>query len=124
MSAMKILIIDDDTAILHALELFLKQEGYNVEAATGYRSYFKGLDKADFPDLIVLDILLSRENGYEIAQKLKASKRTAAVPIVMISAHPDGRDMAKAAGAEAFLAKPFDMDSLLGTLDKLAPQAA
>lgn len=124
MTNMKILIIDDDAAILHALELFLKQEGYDVKAATGYRDYFKGLDKANFPDLIVLDILLSNENGYDIASHLKASKRTSSIPIVMISAHPDGADMAKAAGVEAYLAKPFDIDSLLGTIDRLAPQAA
>lgn len=123
-NGVKILVIDDDTAILHALKLFLQQEGYDVDAATRFKDYFKKLAVADFPDLIVLDILLSEENGCNIAKALKADDVTADIPIVMISAHPNGGEMAEKAGAEAFLAKPFEMDELLGTIDDLAPQAA
>lgn len=123
-NSVKILVIDDDTAILHALKLFLQQEGYNVEATTRFKDYFKKLKVSEHPDLIVLDILLSEENGCNIAKELKADSVTSDIPIVMISAHPNGDEMAEKAGAEAFLAKPFEMDELLDTIDELAPQAA
>lgn len=115
-------MIDDDVSILHALGMFLELEGYNVETAAGYDKKLDNVKVSDLPDLIVLDILLSDENGCEIAQRLKASKKTADVPIVMVSAHPDGRQMSKRAGADAYLPKPFDVDDLLSTFSRLGVQ--
>lgn len=116
----RILVIDDDASVLHALGLVLEAEGYDVTTAEGYDGRLKKVATADLPDLVVLDILLSNENGCAIARELKAADKTAAVPIVMISAHPDGQRMAKTAGADAYLAKPFDVDELLGTIDRLS----
>lgn len=116
----KILVIDDDASVLHALGLFLEQEGYDVQTASGYNDQLKGANSSQLPNLIILDILLSDKNGCDIARELRANKATAKVPIAMISAHPDGHDMAMSAGADAFLAKPFDIDELLGTVAKLA----
>ncbi len=119
-SSKKILVIDDDASVLHALGLFLEQEGYDVQTASGYNDQLKGIRPSQLPNLIVLDILLSDKNGCDIARELKAAKSTANVPIVMISAHPDGREMAMSAGADGFLAKPFDIDELLDTVARLA----
>lgn len=117
--ATKVLVIDDDASVLHALGLFLSQEGYDVTTASKYRGKLKKVKKSDMPDLIILDILLSDENGCVIAKGLKQDKATADIPIIMISAHPDGRKMASAVDADAFLPKPFEVDDLLETIDRL-----
>jgi DNA-binding response OmpR family regulator len=115
----KILVIDDETTILSALQIFLEQEGYQVEAISKYQGYLEGLSKSELPDLIILDILLMEEDGREVAKKLKGSAKTRHIPIIMISAHPTADKTALRAGADAFLAKPFEVDTLLETIDKL-----
>ncbi|MGH7239222.1 MAG: response regulator transcription factor [Candidatus Saccharimonadales bacterium] len=115
----KILVIDDDASVLHALGLFLAQEGYAVTTASKYRGKLKKVKPSELPDLIILDILLSEENGCVIAKGLKHNNLTANIPIVMISAHPNGKQMAGEAGADAYLPKPFEVDDLLETIDRL-----
>jgi DNA-binding response OmpR family regulator len=115
----KILVIDDETTILSALQIFLEQEGYQVEAISKYQGYLEGLNKSELPDLIILDILLMEEDGREVAKKLKGSTKTKHIPIIMISAHPTADKTARRAGADEFLAKPFEVDTLLEAIDRL-----
>ena len=82
----KILIIDDETAILNALQIFLEQEGYEVRAVDKYDDYFKK-HEGELPDIIILDIILLDEDGREVARQLKSSDQTKHIPIIMISAH-------------------------------------
>ena len=114
----KILLIDDETAILHALGLFLELEGYVVEGLTKFDKYISRLNQTNIPDLVILDILLNGEDGVEIAKKLKSNSKTKNIPIVMISALPDGEKQSKEAGVDAFLAKPFDVKDLNKILKK------
>lgn len=118
----KILIIDDETAILNALQIFLEQEGYDVEAVEKYENFLDG-KHANLPDLIILDIILLDEDGREIAKRLKASTHTKHIPIIMISAHPNAATTSLKAGADAFLPKPFDIEDLLDTITKLLEKA-
>lgn len=118
----KILVIDDDASVLHALGMFLEQEGYDVVTAGGYDGRLARARRSDLPDLIILDILLSDENGCEVAKKLKSNDKTATIPIVMISAHPGGERMSAAAGADAYLAKPFEIEDLLESIERLGDQ--
>jgi DNA-binding response OmpR family regulator len=60
-----------------------------------------------------LDVLLSGEDGRELCKKLKIDKRTACIPVIMLSAHSDANKIADVSGADAFLEKPFDVDALL-----------
>lgn len=120
--ATKVLVIDDDASVLHALGLFLKEEGYDVTTAEGYDGRLKGVKKSNLPDLIVLDILLSDENGCAIARGLKKDAATADIPIIMVSAHPGGQKMAEESGADAYLGKPFEIDHLLDTIDRLGKE--
>lgn len=108
----KILLIDDETAILHALGLFLELEGYKVEGLTKFDSYLSRVNSSNAPDLVILDILLNGEDGVKIAKELKTSPKTRHIPIVMISALPDSKEQAQRAGVDAFLAKPFDVKDL------------
>jgi len=115
----KILVIDDETAILNALQIFLEQEGYKVEAVSSYQGYLDGLSKKELPDLIILDILLMEEDGRAVAKLLKAKAATKHIPIIMISAHPTANKTALRSGADAFLAKPFEVDVLIETIERL-----
>ncbi len=108
----KILLVDDEPAILNALGFYLELEGYGVEALSTFKDYLAGVTKVNAPDIIVLDILLNGEDGVLIAKKLKSNLKTKHIPIVMISALPDGKAQAAKAGVEAFLAKPFDVKEL------------
>ena len=114
----KILIIDDETAILNALQIFLEQEGYEVDAVEKYENYLD--DKSNtLPDLIILDIILLDEDGREIAKRLKSNARTKHIPIIMISAHPNASVTSLKAGADTFLPKPFDIEDLLTAITTL-----
>src|SRR6266404_2014818 len=122
----KILLVDDEVAILNALGIYFKQQGYDVEAIAKFHNYLAQLTGPQLPDIIILDILLNHENGAKIAKELKSNPTTKDIPIIMISAIPDGKRLSDEAGADAFLAKPFDLDDLNKAVERLTqnkPQA-
>ncbi len=113
----KILLVEDNADISYALQIMLRYSGYEVEAITDGDETF---DKVrDFkPDLILLDALLSGNDGQTIAKQLKGDDATKKICIVMMSAHPNGEKMANECGADDFIAKPFDVDELLKNIKK------
>lgn len=114
----KILIIDDDEGVLGALSAILEMEGYIVE--TSVNSHFLDHhDKESTPNLILLDYLVSGENGKEILEKIKKHRSLSKVPIIMLSAYPNVEQELLESGADDFIAKPFDMDNLLNKVKKL-----
>lgn len=105
------MIADDDPGIIDAIEMILEFEGYEVTSTIDGTTL---LDlKNDLPDLLLLDIWMSGEDGRDICKKLKQGTITKNIPVIMISASRDIRESAMAAGADDFLAKPFEMDELL-----------
>ena len=116
----KIMIADDDPAILDALEMLLVDEGYEVATASDGETVKKVQD--DTPDLLLLDIWMSGEDGREIAKILKKHEKTKDLPIVMISASKDIDKSARESGADDFLAKPFDIEDLLKVVSKYVNQ--
>lgn len=111
----KIFVVDDERSILDALEFMLQEEGYEVRTSSKGTTLLQL--NGDLPDIIVLDVLLSGEDGREIARKLKSQEKTKNIPIIMISAHPNAERTVKECGADAFLPKPFDIDELLQTVE-------
>ena len=114
-TAKRILIVDDDQDIVLVLTSILEDAGYTVLTADGV-DYLTQLQEREPPDLILLDMLLSGQDGRDIARGLKARQSTRHIPIVMISAHPTAAKEARAAGADSFIAKPFELDELLVTV--------
>ncbi|MBK0378312.1 response regulator transcription factor [Mucilaginibacter segetis] len=113
----KIMIADDDPGIVDAVEMLLEFEGYQVTSTVDGSTV---LDmKEELPDLLLLDIWMSGEDGRDICKKLKNEKTTMNIPVIMISASRDIQESAMAAGADDFLAKPFEMDELLQKIEKL-----
>jgi CheY-like chemotaxis protein len=115
----KILVIDDDEAILEALDTILQEEGYRTEVSTKNGEYVERALQRELPDLIILDILLSGHDGREICKRLKSDEQTRHIPVMLISAHIRGEATAIEAGADAFLAKPFDIGEMLDKVAKL-----
>jgi CheY-like chemotaxis protein len=107
-----ILVVDDDPDILDFLHDLLELEGYTV-AVSAKVDYLEKLQNGGLPDLILLDVFLSGRDGREIVKSLKNQEETWLIPVIMFSAHPSAEATARAAGADDFLAKPFDLDELL-----------
>jgi len=110
-----ILVIDDNEDILFMLKAMLNFKGYTVsvkENTDNLKTFIKQLS----PDVILMDMLLSGADGREICRSLKADPEIAKIPVVMISAHPQAKEECEAAGADFFLAKPFEMNDVFNTV--------
>lgn len=112
----RILVADDDPAIVDALKLMLEIEGYAVDTTVNGETIYK-MEK-EYPALLLLDIWMSGQDGREICKYLKKSEQTREIPIIMISASKDIEYSAREAGADDFLAKPFEMNDLLEKVTK------
>jgi two-component system alkaline phosphatase synthesis response regulator PhoP len=119
MSNKRILVVDDDPGILASLQLLLEDAGYEVQTSTRDGEVIQQLLQTQAPDLILLDILLSGHDGRTICKNLKSHEDTRHIPIILMSAHPNSEAMSEEAGADSFLAKPFDMDVLLEQIEML-----
>lgn len=113
-SQKKILVIDDDPGILDSLKLLLKEFDYKVETSSNGKVAYNL--KEELPDLILLDIWMSGTDGRDVCKYLKKQKKTKHIPIIMFSANKDTESIAKEAGADDFIYKPFDMYELLNKI--------
>lgn len=113
----KILVIDDEEAIQEVIKIVLECEGY---ATRTLGSGEKLMDKItnDLPDVILLDFSLPGETGDVIARKLRSQVITSKIPIIMLSAHHAVAQLAQSCGVNAFLAKPFSINELLGIIEE------
>lgn len=115
----KILVIDDEPELVKAITIRLKASGYEVIPAPDGQ---EGVDKAqEFrPDLILLDIIMPKIDGYEVCKTLKTNPKTKNIPIVIFTASGQ-RDLEKrcmAVGADAVIKKPFETTELLELVNK------
>ena len=110
-----ILIIDDDVTNLKVAAEPLRADGVEILTA---RDGTTGINRAQLaqPDLIILDVQMPGIDGFETCRRLKADQRTKDIPIIMFSANKDVEKIAKEAGADGFLAKPFEMKDLLSVV--------
>ena len=106
-----ILVVDDDSGILDVIRTALEIEGYEVITADRWNRLFNNQNK--LPRVILLDVLLSGQDGRDVASKLKDNPMTKNIPVIMMSAYPQVQQASLAAGADAFISKPFDLDRLL-----------
>ena len=113
----RILIVDDDKDILEALKTVFSLSNYDVIATTRAEDALRKAGTYE-PDLILLDVLLSGSDGREICRALKKEDTTKAIPVIMISAHPDVRESTLKSGADSFVAKPFNVSDLMGEVEQ------
>jgi DNA-binding response OmpR family regulator len=120
MSQKTVLIADDEPSILISLEFLLEQAGYRVLTASDGQA---ALDQAlaHRPDLILLDVMMPRINGFDVCSRLRADPAMAATRIVMLTAK--GRDVeinqGLSLGADAYVTKPFATRELMAQIADL-----
>lgn len=117
----KVLIVDDDQRVLKGILRNLSRTG-DYELASAADGFEAGLQIAKFkPDLIILDLMMPRVNGFELCQKIKTTPDTRRIGVLVITGHSSEENMQQAltAGADAYLTKPFAMKTLQKTLQEL-----
>jgi pilus assembly protein CpaE len=124
--AAKILVVDDDPNVQRGLEYTLKQEGYEVVIASDGAEAFR-LYGAEAPDLVLLDVMLPKLDGYQVAEKIRAEEAgTRHVPIIMLTAEREVEQKVRGlrAGADDYLIKPFHPAELLARIKSLLARFA
>jgi pilus assembly protein CpaE len=124
--AAKILVVDDDPNVQRLLQYTLKQEGYDVVIASDGAEGFR-LWGAEIPDLILLDVMLPKLDGYQVATKIRGEEGgTGHVPIIMLTAEREVEQKVRGlrAGADDYLIKPFHPAELLARIKSLLARFA
>jgi CheY-like chemotaxis protein len=116
----RVLICDDDPVILRLLQVNLELEGYEVLLAHHGEEAIEVASQGN-PDLIVLDIMMPRLDGYQTMQKLKAGESTSDIPVLFLSAKAQQSDIERGQeqGVAGYLTKPFDPSELLEVIENL-----
>lgn len=114
MSKKRILVVDDETDLVETLRFSLELEGFDV--LVGYNGE-EGLNQArkENPDLILLDLMLPKLDGYKVCRLLKFDERYKHIPILMLTAKTQEKDKATGmeTGANEYITKPFEMDEVM-----------
>ena len=114
MSAKKILIVDDEVDLVETVRFPLEMEGYHVLVSYNGEDALNQARK-EKPDLILLDLMLPKLDGYKVCRLLKFDDRYKHIPILMLTAKTQEKDKALGmeTGANEYITKPFEMDDLL-----------
>ncbi len=115
----KVLIVDDEPDIVESLKFRLEFENFNcITAHDGEEALTKA--KKEHPDLILLDIMLPKINGYKVSRMLKFDEGYKNIPIIMLTARAQKSDIkiGEETGANEYVAKPFDMEALVDMVKK------
>ncbi|HYX07383.1 MAG TPA: response regulator [Bacteroidales bacterium] len=109
-----ILVIDDSTTNVVLLEAILNDHGYKIDTAFNAKEAFQIISR-QLPDLILLDLLMPRINGYEFLESIKSKEATRNIPVVVISAVTDNENIKKTMklGAHDYIKKPVDIQNLV-----------
>ena len=114
MNPKKILVVDDEPDLVETVQFSLETEGYHVLAAYNGED---GLNQArkDSPDMIILDLMLPKLDGYKVCRLLKFDEKYKHIPILMLTAKAQEKDkiLGKETGADDYMTKPFDIDQLM-----------
>lgn len=115
-----ILIVDDEPNVLISLEFLMKREGYEVGVATDGEAALDAL-AATRPDLVILDIMLPRLNGFEVCQRIRGEPRWEGIKVLMLTAKGRDTEVAKGMrlGADAYVTKPFSTKDLVAQVKSL-----
>ncbi len=115
----KILIVDDEQDIVESLKFVLEVANYTCYCAYNGEDGLK-VAKELMPDLIILDVMMPKINGYKISRLLKYDKKYKDIPILMITARSQEEDkqIGEETGADEYITKPFDLDDVVRIVDK------
>ncbi|MEA1848628.1 MULTISPECIES: response regulator transcription factor [Chryseobacterium] len=118
MNSKKIMVCDDDQGILDVLEMLLESEGFTVFTEINSTNLIKQI-QIDKPDLILLDLWMPLLSGDQVLKAIRNTQDIKDLPVIVLSASVDGDDIAADAGANDFVAKPFDLDHIVSKINGL-----
>jgi CheY-like chemotaxis protein len=109
----RILVVDDDPRLLHVVSMYLRIEGYEVDAEVGGAEALQSLERVR-PDLVICDIMMPGIDGLEVCRRIKSDPETRTIPVLMFTAlsGDDDVESGRAAGADRFINKPFSLVGL------------
>ena len=115
----KILIVDDEQDIVESLKFVLENCDYTCYCAYNGEDGLK-LAREIVPDLMILDVMMPRINGYKISRLLKFDQKYKSIPILMVTARSREEDklIGEETGADEYITKPFDLDEVVATVQK------
>ena len=116
----KILLIEDNEAARNLLEFILEDAGFQVQSAARSDHVIE-MAEGERPDVILMDVMMQPFTGYEVCKTLKKREQTCTIPIVLVSAKGQKKEQQEglAAGASAYVVKPFEAEDLIRTLESL-----
>ena len=120
----KIVLAEDEPQIARLIEFKLKKEGYEVTWKENGEEALKAI-KADKPDLILLDVMMPVMDGYEVLRRLKEDEDLKSIPVIMLTARAQEKDVVKGigSGAEDYITKPFHPAELLARVKRILGKA-
>lgn len=116
----KILAVDDDVDVCELIKVNLEKQGYEVELANSGEEALEKL-KSSPCELLILDLGLPAMDGWEVLKRVKAEEKTKSLPVIILTGKTEEKDMVKGyeSGAETYLVKPFDPQTLLAVVKDL-----
>ena len=117
MTSSRILVVDDEADISTILSVTLRRAGFEVETAGDGVEAIDQIRRQP-PDLVILDVMMPRADGYQVAEALR-SIHGSETPILVLTAAGDACDIARRIGAEGYLAKPFELEQLIALVRQL-----
>jgi CheY-like chemotaxis protein len=117
--ARRVLVVDDESNIRELIAEALDEFGYLVDSAADGAEALDALRHAT-PDVIVLDLMMPRLNGFGFVESLQVDPPTASIPVLLVTAAYAPHDAARRIGAQACLSKPFELDRLVQLVGDLA----
>ena len=123
MEKKKILVVDDEVDLVKTIQFSLELEGYKVLVSYNGEDALAQARKEN-PDLILLDIMLPKLDGYKVCRLLKFDEQYKHIPILMMTAKTQEKDklMGKETGADEYITKPFDMEELMEKIKEYLKQ--
>src|SRR5262249_23997865 len=123
-SKKRILVVEDEPALLQSVQKQLERRGFEVEGAFDSQSAIKAM-KSRTPDLVCVDLHLPRESGYEVCVTIRNELKLHDLPIVLMGegTSPEARAFAEEAGADRYITKPFTLTQLDREVDRLLQPA-
>jgi len=116
----RVLVVDDEADLVRILQFGLQGIGYQVETASDGQEALKKA-REQKPDIILLDLMLPKLDGYKVCRLLKFDERYKNIPIIILSARTQEGDqlLAMEMGANRFITKPYDFQEVLGHMEAL-----
>ena len=118
---MRVLVVDDSAVIRDLISVNLQMEGFDVTTAGDGEAALELIGEAR-PDVVTLDVMMPRLNGFETVARLRGNPDTAHIPVVIVTGRAQAGDVARGEelGVEAYLTKPFEPAELVEVVTRLA----